>query len=119
MNAGSAWRLLEAGAEDALAWSSGGKTAEQICVKLKRWSEVDRLVQMTLSDGVVIGESPIWSRLVRRIVEAAYFSSAPILLTGESGTGKEALARLISKVTRAANEFARRTGYDRLRNAGA
>ena len=104
VNAGSAWRLLEAGAEDALSWSPGGKTAEQTCVKLKRWSEVDRLVQTTLSDRVVIGESPIWNRLIRRIVEAAYFSSAPILLTGESGTGKEALARLISKVIRAATE---------------
>jgi transcriptional regulator with GAF, ATPase, and Fis domain len=102
-NAGSAWRLLEAGAEDALAWSPGGKTAEQICLKLKHWSEVDRLVQTTLSDRVLIGESPIWSRLIRRIVEAAYFSPAPILITGESGTGKEALATLVSKVTRAAN----------------
>jgi DNA-binding NtrC family response regulator len=102
-NAGSAWRLLEAGAEDALAWSPGGKTAEQICLKLKHWSEVDRLVQTALSDLVLIGESPIWSRLIRRIVEAAYFSPAPILITGESGTGKEALATLVSKVTRAAN----------------
>jgi transcriptional regulator with GAF, ATPase, and Fis domain len=105
LNTGSVWRLLEAGAEDALAWTPGGKSAEQICVKLKRWSKVDCLVQTTLSDGVVIGESPIWSRLVRRIVEAACFSSVAILLTGESGTGKEALARLISKVTRSASEL--------------
>jgi transcriptional regulator with GAF, ATPase, and Fis domain len=35
---------------------------------------------------------------VRRIVEAAHFTSAPVLLTGESGTGKELLARLIQMV---------------------
>jgi DNA-binding NtrC family response regulator len=99
-----AWRLLEAGASDTLPWSSGGKTAEQICVKLKRWVEIDRLVGTVLSDGIAIGESAVWLGLVRRIVEAAHFSAAPILLTGESGTGKEVLARIVSRVTRSVGD---------------
>ena len=89
-----AWSVLHAGAADTLAWGTGGKTAEQICVKLSRWSEIDRLVDAALSDGNVVGESAVWLALVRRIVEAARFGCAPILLTGESGTGKEALAEL-------------------------
>jgi DNA-binding NtrC family response regulator len=97
----AAWGLLEAGAADALAWKPGGKTAEQIWLRLNRWMEVDRLVEAALSDGSVVGKSPVWLCLVRRIVEAAYFSAAPILLMGESGTGKEALARIVSRVTRA------------------
>lgn len=99
-----AWRLLEAGAADTLTWSAGGETAEQVCVKLKRWSEIDRLVQTALSDGTLVGESAVWLGLVRRIVEAAYFSAAPILLMGESGTGKEVLAKIVSRVTRAVGD---------------
>jgi transcriptional regulator with GAF, ATPase, and Fis domain len=41
---------------------------------------------------------------VRKVVEAAHFITAPILLTGESGTGKEVLARLVSIVTRAGDD---------------
>ena len=39
--------------------------------------------------------NPRDARLVSRIVEAARFTRAPILLIGESGTGKELLARLV------------------------
>jgi transcriptional regulator with GAF, ATPase, and Fis domain len=99
-----AWRLLDAGAADMLMWDPGGVTAKQISVKLKRWSEIDHLVQGVLSEGVLVGESAVWLNLVRRVLEAAYFSSAPILLTGESGTGKEVLAGLVSKVTRSISD---------------
>jgi transcriptional regulator with GAF, ATPase, and Fis domain len=99
-----AWRLLEAGAADTLTWSPGGETAEQVCVKLKRWLEIDDLVQTVFSDGTMVGESAVWRGLVRRIVEAAYFSAAPILLMGESGTGKEVLAKVVSRVTRAVSD---------------
>jgi transcriptional regulator with GAF, ATPase, and Fis domain len=99
-----AWALLEAGAADTLPWSPGGKTAQQVRVKLNRWIEVDSLVEAALSDQTVVGESPAWLRIVRRIVEAAYFGEASILLMGESGTGKEALARIVSRVTRSTED---------------
>jgi transcriptional regulator with GAF, ATPase, and Fis domain len=97
-----AWHLLDAGAADTLAWNPGGMTGEHVSAKLRHWSEIDRLVQTVSSDGFLVGESAIWLNLVRRVVEAAYFSNAPILLTGESGTGKEVLSRLVSRVTRCA-----------------
>jgi transcriptional regulator with GAF, ATPase, and Fis domain len=94
-----AWRLLDAGASDILTWDRSGSAALQISVKLKRWSEVDDMVDEILSRGFLVGRSRVWLGLVRRIVEAAHFGNAPILLTGESGTGKELLARLVSFVT--------------------
>jgi transcriptional regulator with GAF, ATPase, and Fis domain len=75
LDAGAAWRLLEAGAADVLAWRDPA-TAEHIQAKLERWWAVDELV-------------------VRQVAEAARFADAPILLMGESGTGKELLARVI------------------------
>lgn len=95
-----AWQLLHAGASDTLAWDREGVAARQIGVKLARWSKIDDLVNETLSNGFLIGRSPVWLGLVRRLVEAAHFSTAPILLTGESGTGKELLAKLVSMAMR-------------------
>jgi transcriptional regulator with GAF, ATPase, and Fis domain len=93
------WDLLHAGASDTLIWDKEGVVARQISGKLKRWSEIDNIVSEASSLGIFVGESPAWHLLVRKVVEAAHYSTAPILLTGESGTGKELLARLVSTVT--------------------
>jgi transcriptional regulator with GAF, ATPase, and Fis domain len=93
------WRLLQAGASDALIWDKRGVTAKQISAKLKRWSQVDDLLDAAYAEGLVVGDSPAWRGLVRKVVEAAHFTTSPILITGESGTGKELLARLVSAVT--------------------
>jgi transcriptional regulator with GAF, ATPase, and Fis domain len=93
------WRLLSAGATDALIWDGAGVATKQISAKLKRWSDIDETVDEASSQGFFIGGSSAWRELVRKVVEAARFTSSPILLTGESGTGKEVLARLVSKVT--------------------
>jgi transcriptional regulator with GAF, ATPase, and Fis domain len=98
------WDLLHAGASDTLIWDKEGVAARQIREKLKRWSEIDDTVSEISSQGFLVGESPAWRLLVRKIVEAAHFSAAPILLTGESGTGKELLARLVSIVTGALDD---------------
>ena len=93
------WDLLHAGASDALTWDKEGTAARQISGKLRRWSEIDEMVSEASSQRFFIGESPAWRLLVRRVVEAAHYSTVPILLTGESGTGKELLAKLVSIVT--------------------
>lgn len=92
------WRLLHAGAADVVPWNSG-EGAERICAKLARWREVDRIAAQALREQSMIGESPAWHTLIRKVVEAALFSAIPILLTGESGTGKELLSRLVSVVS--------------------
>ena len=102
---GVSWRLLEGGASDVLAWN--GETAvNQIRTRLERWSTVDQLTESASSD-LLVGNSRPWRVLVRRIVEAAHFTSAPILLIGESGTGKELLARLVLMADRRAGDSCR------------
>ncbi len=91
---GSVWRLLHAGAADVLIWDEG-EAAARIAAIVERWHTIDELTAAALAAEALAGESGAWLGLLRRVVEAACFSSAPVLLTGESGTGKEILARLI------------------------
>ena len=95
---GAIWRLLHAGASDVLHWDNNGGGTAQLAAKLQRWFEVDELAAQAVSQESLIGDSPAWHLVIRKVVEAARFSTIPILLTGESGTGKELLAKLISLV---------------------
>jgi transcriptional regulator with GAF, ATPase, and Fis domain len=94
LESGAAWQLLHAGASDVLVWR-GARTANQIQAKLNRWGEIEELAAAAIQREKLIGRSPAWLSLLGRVVEAASFSRAPILVTGESGTGKELLARLV------------------------
>jgi transcriptional regulator with GAF, ATPase, and Fis domain len=107
-NALPVWQLLHAGASDALTWDSEGVAAKQISAKLKRWTEIDDMANAASAQGFFVGESSEWRALVRRIIEAAHYTTSPILLTGESGTGKELLARLVSAMTQKDNSGPRR-----------
>jgi transcriptional regulator with GAF, ATPase, and Fis domain len=95
---GAVWRLIHAGADDVLIWRSDGAASAQLIAKLQRWFEVDELATEVVSRQSLVGNSPVWQVLIRNLVEAARFSTVPVLLTGESGTGKELLARLVSTV---------------------
>jgi transcriptional regulator with GAF, ATPase, and Fis domain len=98
------WRLLHAGASDTLVWDCDGAVAAQIHAKLERWSTIDALASEASARESLIGESAAWLTAIRQAVEAAHYTSAPVLCTGESGTGKEMLARLISAVTPRADD---------------
>lgn len=91
------WRLLQAGASDVFTWGHSPRTpAEEVSARLARWIDVDRLIDSPLVQNNLVGQSPSWSSLLRRIVEAARFTDAStILIMGETGTGKELAARLI------------------------
>lgn len=93
--AGGSWKLLHAGASEVLLWDAHGIAAGQIQAKLERWTIIDELADRIGSQVGLVGESTASCALVRRIVEAAHFTRAPILLAGETGTGKELLARLV------------------------
>ena len=95
------WRLLQAGARDALVWSGDGReSAQQILARVERWAEVETLAVRAAQSLGIIGASAGWRDFIRRVVEAARFTQAPILLIGESGTGKEMIARLIHAMDR-------------------
>jgi transcriptional regulator with GAF, ATPase, and Fis domain len=95
---GDTWRLLHAGAADTLAWDSHGEVSGHIRARLERWNAIDELAEHVTVEERLIGKSPAWWALVRRVVEAGRFTSTPVLFIGESGTGKELLARLIHLV---------------------
>jgi transcriptional regulator with GAF, ATPase, and Fis domain len=89
------WQLLEAGASDAFIWEDLASPGDVIAARLDRWREIDSVVDSSLVRNNLIGRSYIWRRILRRLVEVAHFTSAPVLLAGETGTGKELAARLI------------------------
>jgi len=94
---GEAWRLLALGAADVLAWS-GPAVAVDVAARLRRWAQVDELLDIPQVRGQLIGQSPSWRATLRRVVEVARFTAASVLLTGESGTGKELVARLVHEL---------------------
>jgi transcriptional regulator with GAF, ATPase, and Fis domain len=93
--AGRAWQLLHAGAADVFVWSGGDSMAHAVAARVNRWLDIDNILDSPLVKDNLVGESPIWRATLRRLVEVAKFSTAPVLLVGESGTGKELIARLI------------------------
>lgn len=96
----SAWALLRAGASDVFAWNHSAEPAREVAARLARWEEVDKIVQSSLVQSNLAGESAAWKSVLRQIVEIACFTDASVLITGESGTGKELVARLIHTLDR-------------------
>lgn len=93
--AGEAWLLLEAGACDVLAMGHNRNAAAQVKARIERWAAVDALTRSSWVRERMVGASPLWRAKLRELVEAARFTSSPVLLMGESGTGKELAANLI------------------------
>jgi len=99
-----AWQLLHAGASDVLAWDDLQHPGATIAARLKRWQEIDATVQSPLVTNNLVGKSRAWTLVLRRLVEATRFTSAPILLVGETGTGKELASRLIHSLDKQRNK---------------
>jgi transcriptional regulator with GAF, ATPase, and Fis domain len=92
---GGAWRLLQHGASDVLVWEDTRACAAEVAARLERWEEVDQLVMSAAVRDNLVGRSPAWVVALRRLVEAARYTSAPVLLLGETGTGKELASRVV------------------------
>jgi transcriptional regulator with GAF, ATPase, and Fis domain len=93
------WQLLSAGARDVIVGSGQG-AVEQIAARLKRWHEVECLLESDTVTQTLVGVSPAWRDLLRQVVEVARFTDTPVLIIGETGTGKELLAKLIHELDR-------------------
>lgn len=98
LRAEEAWGLLEAGAADVLVWNRDRESAERIKARLERWAAVDALMDSDWVQERMIGASLAWRIKLRELVEAARFTTSPVLLMGESGTGKELAACLIHEL---------------------
>jgi transcriptional regulator with GAF, ATPase, and Fis domain len=89
------WRLLQAGASDVIVLDEMRGPEAIVQERLDRWSSIDRLVQSSLVQNNLVGQSRGWVSVLRQVVEVACFSEVSVLIMGESGTGKELVARLI------------------------
>ena len=92
---GGTWQLLQAGASEFFTWDHSADPIAEITCRLERWAAVDELVQSPAVQTTLVGQSPIWKKMLRRIVELAHFTDSTVLILGESGTGKERVARLV------------------------
>lgn len=98
------WILLEAGASDVLKWEDRPESAHEIRLRFERWAEVDALLESFSVVENMIGESLIWKKTLRLIVEIANFTDTSVLIAGETGTGKELAARLIHSLDNRPNK---------------
>jgi transcriptional regulator with GAF, ATPase, and Fis domain len=100
-----AWRILHAGASDVMIWRDLPEPGAVISARLGRWQQVDESVASPSVKNVLVGQSPAWRAALRRIVEVAHFTEAPVLLVGETGTGKELAARLTHSLDQRRSQY--------------
>jgi len=89
------WQLAQAGAHDVIGWKDDDTVAGFILARLKRWRLINTLIASDTVQQTMIGNSHCWKQFIGKVIEAAWFTRQPILLTGQSGTGKEMTANLI------------------------
>jgi transcriptional regulator with GAF, ATPase, and Fis domain len=92
-----AWRLLQKGASDVVAWNHTCGV-ESLTVRLQRWDTIERILSSPLIRENLAGTSFIWSKVLRELIEVAVFTDSSVLVTGETGTGKEMIARALHTI---------------------
>lgn len=98
------WPLIQHGAADVVVWDCkddpSGETIVAVAERLKRWQEVDTILDGELVRRNLIGDSPAWRAVLRQLIEISCFTTDDILLHGESGTGKELVTQLVHTIDR-------------------
>jgi transcriptional regulator with GAF, ATPase, and Fis domain len=99
LKVGTVRNMLQAGASDVFAWDQLDDPAAVVASKLERWEQIDHLIMHSSEVREnLVGQSPAWISVLRRVVELARFTDGSALIVGESGTGKELVAKLIHRL---------------------
>lgn len=102
------WPLIQHGAADVVVWDCktdpSGNAISSAAARLKRWQEVDSILDGELVRRNLIGDSPAWRAVLRQLIEISCFTGDDILLHGESGTGKELVTQLVHTLDRRRNK---------------
>lgn len=87
------WACLAAGAREVLPWNADlPDQVEALCAR-----EARLLVLEAEARTFAIGRSGVWRRTIQSCIEAAHFSTTPVLILGPTGTGKEVLAQAVHR----------------------
>ena len=65
---GDAWWLLSEGASDVFAWDHSATPADEVAARLRRWAEVEEILESSVVRDNLVGTSPAWSRVLRQII---------------------------------------------------
>jgi transcriptional regulator with GAF, ATPase, and Fis domain len=87
------WACLAAGAREVLPWNDDlPEQVEALCFREARLQELEAEAR-----SFAIGRSAVWRRTIQNCIEAAHFSTTPVLILGPTGTGKEVLAQAVHR----------------------
>ncbi|MFN0015366.1 MAG: hypothetical protein ACKVU2_12535, partial [Saprospiraceae bacterium] len=67
------WELLHSGAEEVLQWNLLPEPEQILKARLKRWTDVDNLLETIAVKEQLIGSSPCWRKLLRQVVEISVY----------------------------------------------
>lgn len=98
------WLLMDKGLSDIVIWDGIDPLFRLIETKEKKWSNIKDILESSLVQDNLIGESKRWRSFLIDVIEASIYSTSNILITGESGTGKELVARLIHSLDERENK---------------
>ena len=66
------WTLMQSGARDVIDWKDDDCLPDMIHARIKRWKQIEEVLQSNLVQGKMIGDSEVWKNFLRKIIEVSY-----------------------------------------------
>ena len=88
-------KILRYGAEYFFERSYLTEPFEMLFERLNRWITIDRLLSSPIIKNRIAGNSLSMMKMLRSVIEVAFYSKNNVLIIGERGVGKEQVAHII------------------------
>lgn len=99
-------KIFGFGAEYYLESAAGDTIFDCIIGKIARWRCIETILRSPWVKTNIIGESRLFKKLIRDVIEVSLYSDSSVLILGERGTGKELIAKLIHEIDKRRNQSA-------------